>query len=79
MEAFRQDGFKFIIYPNDHNPPHVHIIKAAAEAVIYLGSEDEPPSFRENKSMRPKDALKAFKICCERQKELLDEWRNTHG
>ena len=42
MEAFRQDGFKFIIYPNDHNPPHVHIIKAAAEAVIYLGSEDEP-------------------------------------
>jgi Domain of unknown function (DUF4160) len=45
MEAFRQDGFRFIIYPNDHLPAHVHVFKGGAEVSIFLGDSNALPSF----------------------------------
>jgi hypothetical protein len=79
MEAFRQDGFRFIIYPNDHSPPHVHVFKGGAEVLIFLGDSNALPSFRENRGMRRKDALKAIHICRDRQEELLRSWEQIHG
>ncbi len=29
-----QGGFRFVIYPNDHRPPHVHVFKAGTEVVL---------------------------------------------
>lgn len=31
---FRQDGFQIRIYPNDHFPSHVHVIKGKGQAKI---------------------------------------------
>lgn len=78
-KVWEQNGFRFIIYPDDHTPSHVHVKKAGEEVVIELGSEDEPPDFRENRGMRDRDAIKALEICYEQQEHLLSEWRRIHG
>jgi hypothetical protein len=39
----REDGFRVIIYPNDHLPSHVHLIKGDGQVIIQLGNEIEPP------------------------------------
>jgi len=78
-KVWEQNGFKFIIYPDDHTPSHVHVKKAGEEVVIELGSEDEPPDFRRGSIyMRDRDAYKALEICYEKQEHLLSEWRRIH-
>jgi Domain of unknown function (DUF4160) len=32
----KQDGFRIVIWPNDHLPPHVHVFKSDAEVKIAL-------------------------------------------
>jgi Domain of unknown function (DUF4160) len=34
----REDGFRVVIYPNDHIPAHVHVLKGGGEVRIDLGS-----------------------------------------
>ncbi len=33
----REQGFRVVIYPNDHLPSHVHVQKGGGEARINLG------------------------------------------
>lgn len=49
------EGFRFIIYPDEHMPSHIHVIKAGEEVAIELGNENEPPDLRENRGMRTSD------------------------
>jgi hypothetical protein len=49
----RQDGFRIVIYPNDHLPTHVHIIKADGEVRIDLGSVTIDPSSGEELLIPP--------------------------
>lgn len=42
----KTNGFSFRIYPNDHQPPHVHVIKADGEVIIELGDENNLPTIR---------------------------------
>lgn len=78
-KVWEQEGFRFVIYPDDHMPSHIHVIKAGVEVVIELGNETEPPDFRENRGMRARDAMRALEICYEKQDLLLTEWRRIHG
>ena len=32
----KEDGFRIVIWPNDHLPPHVHVFKGNAEVKIEL-------------------------------------------
>lgn len=73
-----QDGFRIIIYPDDHLPPHVHAIKNDEEAKITIGNEDVPPTLIEA-WMNKKDTKKAMQIVMENQDTLLDAWREIHG
>jgi hypothetical protein len=44
----RIDGLRVTIYPNDHPPPHVHVIGAKGEAVILLNCPEGPAELRES-------------------------------
>lgn len=77
--AWRQDGFTFVIYTNDHNPSHVHVKKAGAEVIIYLGDENKKPLAREIRGMSYKDYVKALRIAAEQQQRLIGIWRRIHG
>jgi Domain of unknown function (DUF4160) len=83
----RQDGFRIVIYPNDHLPSHVHVIKGDGEVRISLGSAIEEDS--EGSSIPPslitvtgkisdKDVAKALSLVKEHQIELLDKWSEIH-
>jgi hypothetical protein len=41
-------GLRVTIYPNDHPPPHVHVIGARGEAVFLLNCPGGPPVLRES-------------------------------
>jgi hypothetical protein len=36
VTVHRAHGFRFVIFPNDHSPPHVHVFGQGGEAKIVL-------------------------------------------
>jgi hypothetical protein len=73
--VLRRDGFEFVIYFDDHNPPHVHVFKADGEVKIELDPVVVVGVWR----MKKKDARHANSIARENQADLLDKWREING
>ena len=80
-EAFRDDGFKFLILlpPKEHKPAHVHVEKAGEVVVLLLTVRDELPELREATNMKPADVRRARRIARENRHHLMKEWRKHHG
>ena len=74
----RTNGFAFRIYTNDHEPPHVHVIKSNGEALIELGDEKNPPTIREIYRMHDRDVAIAYDLVKQFKTKLLDGWREIH-
>ncbi len=77
--VLRQDGFNFVIYPDDHEPSHTHVKKAGTEVVINLGNENTGPHERENEGMSTQNRRKALQLAGERQAYLIAQWRRLNG
>jgi Domain of unknown function (DUF4160) len=84
----RQDGLRIIIYPNDHIPSHVHVIKkGGGEVRIALGSIDPdngkslvmPSIISIEHKIRDKDVAKALSLVEENQADLLTKWSEIHA
>ena len=73
--VLRQDGFEFVIYPNDHTPMHVHVFKSDGEVKINL----LPVTVVESWNMKKSDARKAKGLAIEYQDFLIEKWREIHG
>ena len=71
----KQDGFRVVIWPNDHLPPHVHVFKREAEVKIALL---EPIVFNVEGQISNKDLVKALNLVIEHQIELLQRWKEIH-
>ncbi len=71
----KQDGFRIVIWPNDHLPPHVHVFKGDAEVKITLL---EPSVFTVEGKISNKDLAKALNLVIEHQVELLEKWKEIH-
>lgn len=84
--VIKQDGFLVRIYPNDHIPPHVHVIKGDGEVRIDLGRVDLdsgeqliPPSIMSIEGgIRDKEVNKAMLLVEKNQAELLIKWSEIH-
>ena len=72
-----QNGFRVMIYPDDHHPAHVHIYKSGL-IVIRLNNRRTPPSIREVIGMSRKEARDALLLVTEHKKVLVKEWRKIH-
>jgi len=77
--VLRIGGLRFVIWPNDHAPPHVHVFSADAEAKIALGARGERPRLLENRRMAPADLAAALNAVLEHQAMLLQKWNEIHG
>jgi hypothetical protein len=73
--VLRRDGFEFVIYLDDHNPPHVHVIKAGGEAKIELDPVIVAGVWR----LKKKDVRDSKRVTIEHQTYLLDRWREING
>ena len=70
----RSFGFRFMIYVHDHEPAHVHAIKAGAVLVVIL----EPLSIRENRDMPRNEINHALSIIAANRDLLISEWNRLH-
>jgi hypothetical protein len=68
-----------VIWPNDHDPAHVHVFSAEAEAKIELGEPDGYPRLIDNRRMKRSDLSKALKGVFEHRALLMEQWRKIHG
>jgi uncharacterized protein len=75
----REQGFRVVIYPNDHLPSHVHVFKGSGEVRIELGDEESAPSLMTiTGQINDKDVAKALYLVKENQAKLLEKWREIH-
>jgi hypothetical protein len=75
----REGGFSVRMYPNDHRPPHVHVLNADGMARIALGDSRTAPSVISNSGMRDADVRRAYGIVAGRQAQLIAAWETMHG
>jgi hypothetical protein len=77
--VFQVDGLRFVIWPNDHAPPHVHVFSADAEAKIELGEPGGHPRLIENRRMKKTELAKALRAVFDHRSALLQKWSEYHG
>ncbi len=77
--VLRQQGFRVVIYQNDHRPRHVHVIKGRAEVLINLGDKDTVPQVRENFRMKKNEERRALRLVGHYQDYLIQRWIEIHG
>ena len=74
----RAHGFRFVIYTDDHQPAHVHIVGAGLAKVHLLGPGGRPEVVSvvgiKRSDMR---RLYAEVVAC--RDEFLAEWERIHG
>ena len=77
--VLRVHGLRFVIWPNDHSPPHVHVFSSDAEATISLGEPSGNPRLVENRRMGKRDVARALKAVREHRLMLMRRWSEIHG
>jgi hypothetical protein len=76
---FRSCGLRFMIYSNDHPPPHVHVVGPGREARVQLGDFGMPPSVMTNDGLSRRELAFALIEIDTQQARLLQRWREIHG
>jgi hypothetical protein len=77
--VLRLDGLRVTIYPNDHRPAHVHVIRAGSEAVFELHCPEGPPELRENYGFARHDVTRIAVDLAACLAELCLAWERIHG
>jgi Domain of unknown function (DUF4160) len=78
--VLRQDGFRVVIYLNDHLLSHVHAIKGEGEVRVGLGSKYTAPALISvSGKISDRDIAQALFLVKNHQSELLAKWRELHA
>jgi hypothetical protein len=67
------------IWPNDHEPPHVHVVKADGTARLALGDGVTWPRLLTVVGMSRCDAANALRLVARHQELCLRRWNEIHG
>ena len=67
----REAGFRFVIYVDDHEPPHVHVIGDGTMKVVICGEDGKPELIKADR-MKSGDIRKAVRIVIERQEHFME-------
>lgn len=77
---YRERNFRVVIYPNDHEPSHVHILHPDGEVRIDLGNAAERPNIMTVEgNLKNKDVAKSLEMAKKHQGDWLEKWREIHG
>lgn len=73
----RERGFTFHVFSNDHQPAHVHVLKAGGEIKIDISGEcADLLEIKQNMSRR--DIKQALEIADAQINQLKNKWREIH-
>lgn len=76
-KVLEENGFRVMIYPNDHRPAHVHVYKSGL-VVINLNNRRTPPSVREVLGMAQQEVRAALLLITVHKQRLVKAWRQHH-
>ncbi len=77
--VFRFGGLRVVIWPNDHQPAHVHVVGADGEAVFVLHCPDGPPALRESFGFRMPEINRIEGLLAVEIAALCAAWSEIHG
>lgn len=77
VTVHRFDGLRFVIFSNDHDPAHVHVIGAGREAKIQLVGE--APLLIWQVGFSPTDLRRIIEEVRRERFRLLKRWKDVHG
>lgn len=75
---FRIAGYRIIIYPNDHRPPHVHAV-GEGHARFELGCSPADVHLTEQDGVSTADLRRIAKEIMRRHPQCLACWSKHHG
>lgn len=78
VTVYRAQGFRIVIFTNDHEPAHVHVF-GDGEAKINLIGPDDAPALVWAVDMTRGDVRRVMKIVIEQRERLLTYWSAIHG
>jgi hypothetical protein len=78
VTVFRAHGLRIVIFINDHQPAHVHIL-GDGEAKINLLGPDGAPDLVWVEGMSRGEVRRAMRLVNEQQALLLARWEDIHG
>lgn len=84
MGSYLFDGVTFRVYPEDHEPPHVHGRYQGIVVIIELGQNRVVRLANRQDAVQPRDAKRnhvrhVVSVAAERFDELMDLWREAHA
>ena len=74
----RAHGFRFVIYTDDHEPAHVHIVGAGL-AKVHLFGPGGRPEVVDVRGIKRSDMRRLYTEVEERREEFIREWERIHG
>ncbi len=77
--VLRFDAYRVVVYPNDHRPAHVHVIRDKCEAIFYLNCTTGPPILRESTGFKPVELTKIKAELNKHIAALCAAWSQIHG
>lgn len=78
VTVHREAGLRFIIFVDDHEPAHVHVIGDGTAKINLTGPNSEPELVY-NDGFKAGDLRKAMRIVTEQQAFLQERWNEYHG
>ncbi len=77
--VLRIGGLRVVIYPNDHRPPHVHVIGPKGEATFFLDCPAGPALLRGNYGFSTAELNRVAAALANALSALCHEWERIHG
>ncbi len=74
----RAHGFRVVIYTQDHEPAHVHIV-GAGRAKINLFGPDGRPEVVDVVGIKKSDMRRLLSEVMEHRDRFMREWERIHG
>lgn len=84
MGSYRFDGVTFRVYPEDHNPPHVHGRYQGIVVILELRADGMVQLADRNDAIRPGDAKRnqvrhIISVANVHFAELMELWEDAHA
>ena len=71
----RAHGCRYVIFTNDHDPPHVHVFGPGAEAKVSL----DPVGLDWTAGFKKGDLRRILNEVQDQRDLLLEKWNEIHG
>lgn len=78
VTVLRSGGLRIVVYLDDHEPAHVHVL-GDGEAKIELGIGSGEPDLVWSVGFSNADVRRAYRLVRDHRDMLIAKWRELHG